>query len=117
MTENRCPVCGADMQGVVLTVNPPIYVSKCRSCGYEEKEEPHKKPVSGCKPYYVAISERVDELCSAIERNAAEAGKHNQVKLWSMEIQLLNEMDRILRRTEAEKTWVEDKDGTLKEVE
>ena len=27
-----------------------------------------------------------------------------------------DEMDRMLRRIEAEKTWVEEKDGTLKEV-
>lgn len=78
---------------------------------------PQKKPPIGCKPYYVAISERVDELCKAIECSAAEAGKHNQVRLWITEVHLLNEMDRILRRTEAEKTWIEKKDGTLKEVE
>lgn len=117
MTENKCPKCGADLQGIFLTVLPPIHINKCPVCGYEEKDEPDKKPPLGCKPYYVAISERVDELCSAIGMNMAEAGKHNQVKLWVTEIILLNEMDRILRRVEAEKTWVEDKDGTLKEVE
>lgn len=75
-----------------------------------------QKPVVGCKPYYVAISERVDVLCDAIRISAGEKGKHNQIKLWSTELQLLNEMDRMLRRVEAEKTWIEEKDGTLKEV-
>lgn len=116
MTEHKCPVCGANMHGVTLTVNPPIYVHKCSSCGYEEQEEPYKKPPTGCKPYYVAISERVDELCEAISRNAGEKEKHNQIKLWTTEIHMLNEMDRTLRRVEAEKTWVEDEDGTLKEI-
>ena len=78
---------------------------------------PQKKPPIGCKPYYVAISERIGELCEAIRRCAGEKEKHNQVKLWVNEIHLLNEIDRILRRVEAEKTWIEEKDGTLKEVE
>lgn len=76
-----------------------------------------KKPPIGCKPYYVAISERINELCDAIHRSTAERGNHNLLKLWVTEINLLNEMDRILRRVEAEKTWIENKDGTLKEVE
>ena len=75
------------------------------------------KPQIGCRPYYVSISSRIRELCGAIDRYASEKDKHNQVKLWAYEIMLLNEMDRTLRRVEAEKTWVEEKDGTLKEVE
>lgn len=75
-----------------------------------------KQPI-GCRPYYVSISSRIRELCGAIDRYASEKGKHNQIKLWAAEIQCLNEMDRILRRVETEKTWVEEKDGTLKEVE
>lgn len=86
-------------------------------CVSTVSDAPKDKPQQGCKPYYVAISERVNELCNAISRNAGEKGKHNQIKLWSTEIQLLNEMDRMLRRVEAEKTWVEDGNGTLKEVE
>ena len=76
-----------------------------------------KKPPLGCSPYYVSASARICELCEAIKRNSAEAGSHNQIKLWAAEIQYLNEMDRMLRRVEAENTWVEEKDGTLKEVE
>ena len=75
------------------------------------------RPMLGCKPYYVAISARICELCEAINRNAGAKGKHNNIKLWAAEIQYLNEMDRMLRRVEEEKVWVENKDGTLKEVE
>ena len=50
-------------------------------------------------------------------RASTQSGKHNLIKLWAAEIQYLNEMDRMLRRVESEKTWVEEKDGTLKEVE
>ena len=75
------------------------------------------KPPIGCSPYYVSTSARICELCEAIKRSSTESGRHNQIKLWAAEIQYLNEMDRMLRRVEAEKTWVEEKDGTLKEVE
>ena len=73
------------------------------------------KPPAGCTPYYVSISSRIRELCEAIQRNAAEPGKHNQVKLWAAEIQCLNEVDRSLRLVEKEKAWIE-KDGRLEEV-
>lgn len=116
MIDRKCPKCGTDLQRTFLTTLPPIHISNCPVCGYEEKDEPDKKPPQGCKPYYVSISERITELCEAIDRNAAEKEKHNQVKLWTTEILLLNEMDRTLRRVEAEKTWFENKDGTLKEV-
>lgn len=91
--------------------------AKCPECGFEKRVEPQKKQPLGCAPYYVRISERVQELTGAIRRNIAEPKKHNQIKLWAAEIQYLNEMDRMLRRFEEEKTWVEQKDGTLKEVE
>ena len=78
---------------------------------------PVSKPPLGCSPYYVSASARICELCEAIKRASTQSGKHNQIKLWVAEIQYLNEMDRMLRRVEAEKTWVEEKDGTLKEVE
>lgn len=84
-------------------------------------DRPHvdlkNKPPLGCSPYYVSASARICELCEAIKRASTQSGKHNQIKLWTAEIQYLNEMDRMLRRVEAEKTWVEEKDGTLKEVE
>ena len=84
-------------------------------------DRPHvelkSKPPLGCSPYYVSASARICELCEVIKRASTQSGKHNQIKLWTAEIQYLNEMDRMLRRVEAEKTWVEDKDGTLKEVE
>lgn len=89
-------------------------------CNKWELDKPHVaggKPPLGCKPYYVSASARICELCEAIKRASTEPGKHNQIKLWATEIQYLNEMDRMLRRVEAEKTWVEEKDGTLKEVE
>lgn len=75
------------------------------------------KPPIGCTPYYVSISARVCELCEAIKRYSTESGTHNQIKLWATEVMMLNEMDRTLRRIEKEKTWVECRDGTLKEVE
>lgn len=90
-------------------------------CQGWEPDRPHvelnHKPPLGCSPYYVSTSARICELCEAIKRSSTESGKHNQIKLWAAEIQYLNEMDRMLRQVESEKTWVEDKDGTLKEVE
>ena len=113
----KCPNCGKPMASFVLTVDPPIGVTKCPDCGFEKREESYKKPPLGCSPYYVNVSARICELCEAIKRNATETGKHNQIKLWATEIQYLNEMDRMLQRTAEEKTWIEKKDGTLKEVE
>ena len=78
---------------------------------------PVKKPPIGCPPYYVSTSARICELCDAIKRATAESGRYNQIKLWATEIQYLNEMDRMLRRTAEEKVWIEEKDGTLREVE
>lgn len=75
------------------------------------------KPPIGCRPYYVNISERICELCESIKRYSTERGKHNQIKLWATEILCLNEMDRSLDRTAREKTWVEEKDGMMQEVE
>lgn len=78
--------------------------------------EDNSKPPLGCSPYYVSISARICELCEAIKRYSTESKQHNKIRLWATEILYLNEMDRMLRRTEQEKTWVEEKDGTLKEV-
>lgn len=92
----------------------------CSPCPKWELDRPHvflDKPPLGCSPYYVSASARICELCEAIKRASTQSGKHNQIKLWAAEIQYLNEMDRMLRRVEEEKTWVEEKDGTLKEVE
>ena len=91
----------------------------CVPCPAWELDRPHvafDKPPLGCSPYYVSASARICELCEAIKRASTQSGNHNQIKLWAAEIQYLNEMDRMLRRVEAEKTWVEEKDGTLKEV-
>lgn len=114
----KCPKCGTPMEGLVLTCDPPIHVARCPACGFEKSVEPYKdKPPIGCSPYYVNISARICELCEAIKRHSTEKGKHNQIKLWATEIIYLNEMDRSLQRVSEEKTWVEQKDGTLKEVE
>jgi Zn ribbon nucleic-acid-binding protein len=114
----KCPRCGTPMEGMVLTVDPPIHLAKCPECGFEKRVEPYKnKPPTECSPYYVNISARIRELCEAIKRHAAENGKHNQIKLWATEILCLNEMDRTLQRVAKEKTWVVQKDGTLKEDE
>lgn len=92
------------------------------SCPKWVPDDPHvepetSKPPLGCSPYYVSISARICELCEAIKRHSTEKGKHNQIKLWAIEILNLNEMDRTLDRVSKEKTWVEEKDGTLKEAE
>lgn len=114
----KCPKCGTPMEGLVLTVDPPIHVAKCPECGFEKRVEPYsEKPPTGCSPYYVNISARICELCESIKRYSTETGKHNQIKLWLSEIMYLNEMDRNLRHIEKEKTWMEQKDGTLKEME
>ena len=85
-------------------------------CNYFESRPYVKNQPHGCSSYSLNISVRICELCEAIKRYATESGRHNQIKLWAAEIQYLNEMDRMLHRIEKEKTWVEDKDGTLKEV-
>lgn len=113
----KCPKCGSVLEDVDMLTNPPIHVVRCHTCGFEKRAEPHKKPPLGCTPYYVSSSARIGELCEAIKRCSTESGKHNQIKLWTAEIQCLNEMDRVLRRIEKEKTWVEEKNGMLKEVE
>ena len=33
-----CPECGGDLDGIVLTSNPPIYKMRCRICGWEVNE-------------------------------------------------------------------------------
>ena len=74
------------------------------------------KPTVGCSPYYVNISARICELCEAIKRYSTEKGRHNQILLWAKEIIYLNEMDRSLKNDEKQRTWVENRDGTLKEI-
>ena len=91
-------------------------------CNQWEPDRPHvelnkNKPPLGCSPYYVSTSARICELCEAIKRYSTMSNKHNYIKLWATEIQYLNEMDRMLHRVESEKTWIEDKNGILKEVE
>ena len=75
-----------------------------------------RKPPIGCKPYYVAIPERIDELCDAIKTYASVPDGHNNVRLWCSEILLLNEMDRTLRYNEKQKTWTVDKAGQFNEM-
>jgi hypothetical protein len=65
----------------------------------------------------VNISARICELCEAIKRYSTEERRHNQILLWAKEIIYLNEMDRSLKHDEKQRTWVENKDGTLKEIE
>ena len=116
--EAKCPKCGTPMKEIVLTCDPPIHVAMCLECGFQKRVEPYgTKPPVGCSPYYVSISARICELCEAIKRYSTEKGKHNQIKLWAAEIMYLNEVDRFLKRVSEEKTWVEQKDGTLKEME
>ena len=74
------------------------------------------RPPMGCSPYYVNISARICELCEAIKRASTDGSKKNdKIKLWASEIQLLNEVDRTMRRLEKEKTWFEDRKGELHE--
>jgi hypothetical protein len=81
----------------------------------EMLNEIHRQ-AKGCKPYYVAMSQRICELCEAIKRFSEEgSSNHDQIKLWATEIQLINEMERILRRVEKEKVFVEDERGMLHE--
>lgn len=75
-----------------------------------------EKPPLGCKPYYIHIAARIQELCEAIERNTVEKDRHNRIQLWLKEIWLLNEMDRNLRYEEKRKVWKEDKHGKLQEM-
>lgn len=114
----KCPKCGTPMEGLVLTVDPPIHVAKCPECGFEKRVEPYsEKPPMGCSPYYIHISARICELCEAIKRYSTEKGFHNKILLWAKEIIYLNEMDRSLDHDAKQKTWVENKDGTLKEID
>ena len=115
--KTKCPKCGATLQNVVLTVEPPIHLAKCPECGFEKRVEPYGKPPLGCSPYYVNISARICDLCDAIKRHATGTGTHNKVLLWAKEIIYLNEMDRSLKHDEKQRTWVENRDGTLREAE
>ena len=56
-------------------------------------------------------------MCDAIKRHATGTGTHNKVLLWAKEIIYLNEMDRSLKHDEKQRTWVENRDGTLREAE
>ena len=93
------------------------FLKRDDKCDYYESRPYVKNDPLGCSSYGLNISVRICDLCEAIKRYATESGKHNQIKLWAAEIQYLNEMDRMLKRIEKEKTWVEYKDGTFKEVE
>lgn len=79
-------------------------------------KQENRKPPLGCRPYYVAISERIRELSEAIGRYSSESGKSMQIQLWTEEIYMLNEIERRLRHREKEKTWVEKPDGTTEEI-
>ena len=75
------------------------------------------KPPIGVEPYYVNISHRICDLCTAIYRQTeADEINHNKIKLWCKEILLLNEMDRMLHYEEQQKVWSEDKSGILNEM-
>lgn len=74
------------------------------------------KPALGCRPYHVAIAERIRELSDAIGRYSSEPGKSKQIQLWTEEIYMLNEIERRLRQREKEKSWIEKPDGTTEEI-
>lgn len=38
MVVYTCPKCGATLQQVTYTTDPPINESRCRSCGWEHRE-------------------------------------------------------------------------------
>lgn len=46
-----------------------------------------KEPALGCKPYYVALAERVTELAQAIENNSANIDvEYTNISMWAKEI-------------------------------
>ncbi len=133
-----CPDCGTEMQKKTVTVITGTAVRlECPKCFFgisksrydailnygrnetettadREKVEIPDKPPLGCKPYYIYIGPRIEDLCSAIVRHYA-AGKvnHDKILLWCKEIIYLNEMYRNLRYDEKCKVWREDKDGSV----
>ena len=135
-----CPDCGTEMQKrTVIVIDGTAVHLECPKCflgirksRYDailnygknetettvdrEKIEISDKPPLGCPPHYVGISARIQELCGAIERNAAKKDMHNRIRLWLKEIWLLNEVDRDLRYEEKSRVWKENADGKLQEM-
>ena len=76
-----------------------------------------EKPPLGVQPFYTYIGARIEDLCDGIVRQfLSEKVNHDSVKLWCKEIMYLNEMDRMLRYDEQQKTWREDRSGMLHEM-
>lgn len=121
----KCPNCGTELDGLVLTVNPPIFMVKCPEFGFKSTREQYEelkkhgvcktddehpvnpgKPPIGVSPYYVSISARICELCEAIKRFSTEKDKHDKIKLWCGEIMCLNEVDRAMKKYERQEKEV-----------
>lgn len=64
---------------------------------YEAKNMPLEKPELGCKPYYVAASDRIEELSEAIQRYSRESHlDYNRTRSWAKEIEMLCEIVKTL---------------------
>lgn len=53
MIIETCPQCGADLEDLALTINPPIHIKRCPKCGwkYEEREQIIRIPFDNTKNY------------------------------------------------------------------
>ena len=56
------------------------------------KCETVERPTLGCRPYYVAIAERVHDLADAIRWQAETQCNTDMINLWAHEIELQCEM-------------------------
>lgn len=58
---------------------------------------PTEKPELGCKPYYVAASDRIKELSEAIQRCSCKSYLDcNRIREWAKEIEMLCEIVKTL---------------------
>lgn len=74
----------------------PNYANVCTDIS--KKSETAQRPPLGCKPYYIAIPERIRQLSESITAHAG--AKTGIVEMWAKEIRLLSNVLREMEREE-----------------
>ena len=69
MIIETCPVCGADLDHIVLTSNPPQHKVKCSQCGWQHIESEETVRV----PYVVGKHENITP-CISCPNNSLNGG-------------------------------------------
>ncbi len=64
---------------------------------YGRENMPTEKPELGCKPYYVVVSDRIEDLSEAIQRYSRKSHlDYNRIREWAKEIEMLCEIVKTL---------------------